>query len=120
MHVITYALPSIGNIACHVMNADYLHDIIVNLKYILSRTYSMYTSKVRATEGYLLGAEVLLLPPASFIICGSILVKCALEPPMVNTISIVDDTHVIESPFICKIYARRATAEEILSGKKMA
>lgn len=119
MHVITYALPSFGNVECHLMDTEHLHDIVVNLKYILSRTCTIYTNKVRTAESYLLGAEALLLPPASFIICGSILLKCTLEPPMASTISIVDDTRVIESPFICKIHARRATAEELLSGERL-
>lgn len=120
MHVITYALPAFGNVECHVSEMEHLHDIMVNLKYILSRTCTMYTSRARNNESYLLGAEVLLLPPASFIICGSILVTCTLEPPMTSSISVVDEARVIESAFICRIQARRATAEELLSGGKLA
>lgn len=119
MHVITYTLSTFGNIECHLADTEYLHDVMVNLKYVLSHTCTMYTNRARSNESYLLGAEVLLLPSVSFVICGSILLTCTLEPPMLNSISVVDDIHVIESAFICKIQARRATAEELLSGGKL-
>ncbi|ESU38861.1 Hypothetical protein DHA2_150165 [Giardia duodenalis] len=119
MHVITYTLPTFGSVECHLADTEYLHDIIVNLKYVLSHTCTVYANRARSNENYLLGAEALLLPAVNFVICGSILLTCTLEPPMLNSTSVVDDTHVIESAFICRIQARRATAEELLSGGKL-